>query len=271
MTRFRRDNSASRLILLASALMVLAGCEARYEDEEAKPKFASPCEPMMFEQSRFTVCTAQPGKHTIATDLAPADSDIPFRSLAAFDDAIGKRADRVAMAMNGGMFDADGQPIGYYVEDGRRHTVLNESDGPGNFHLLPNGVFFGGAEGPWRVLETQAFAAQASDRPDFATQSGPMLVVNGELHPRIRSNGESRKIRNGVGVDASGRALFLISEVPVSFGKMARFYRDVLNAENALFLDGTVSQIWDPANGRMDAGYELGPLIVIENRAEARK
>jgi uncharacterized protein YigE (DUF2233 family) len=91
-----------------------------------------------------------------------------------------------------------------------------------------------------------------------------MLVIDGQLHPQIAPDGPSKKIRNGVGVDPNGRAHFVISDAPVSFGKLARYYRDVLRAPNALFLDGTVSQLWDPANGRMDSGPPLGPLVVVE-------
>ena len=51
------------------------------------------------------------------------------------------------------------------------------------------------------------------------TQSGPMLLIDGKLHPEITDDGPSRTRRNGVGVDRQGRAHFVISEGPVSFGK----------------------------------------------------
>ncbi len=200
-------------------------------------------------------------------DLSPDGTDEPYRSLDALSQSIGEREAKLALAMNGGMFDSEGQPIGYYVEDGMRLTVLNENEGPGNFHLLPNGVFFGEtAGGPWRVWETGRFADQVGDRPHFATQSGPMLVINGELHPAFATDGDSRKIRNAVGVDSAGRAHFIISEAPVSLGKLARLYRDVLKVNNALFLDGSVSQIWDPATERLDTGASIGPLILVTDR-----
>jgi uncharacterized protein YigE (DUF2233 family) len=96
-----------------------------------------------------------------------------------------------------------------------------------------------------------------------------MLVINGKLHPEITQDGPSRMIRNGVGVDSEGRAHFVISDGPLSFGQLARFYRDVLKTPNALYLDGNVSALWDPASGRMDAGVPIGPLIVVENREKA--
>jgi prepilin-type processing-associated H-X9-DG protein len=93
-----------------------------------------------------------------------------------------------------------------------------------------------------------------------------MLVIDGELHEAFEPDGDSHKIRNGVGIDDAGRAHFVISEAPVSFGKFARYFRDVAKTRNALFLDGSVSSLWDPARGRMDGRAPLGPLIVVERK-----
>ena len=249
------------------SLLLLAACTIRAEGDAEEEVRASICDPIMFEDSPFTHCVAEPGKHSIRMELSPDDTDRPYRSLEALSRELDNEERDLALAVNGGMFNHDGMPIGYYVEDGLRLTVLNQNEGPGNFHLLPNGVFFGeSAEGPWRVWDTQRFAREIEDRPHFATQSGPMLVVNGDLHPALDFDGTSKKTRNAVGVDAAGRAHFVISEAPVSFGKLARLYRDVLNVNNALFLDGTVSQMWDPARGRLDNGAPIGPIIVVTDR-----
>ncbi|GGD92883.1 hypothetical protein GCM10011515_10770 [Tsuneonella deserti] len=165
------------------------------------------------------------------------------------------------------MFGEDGKPIGYYVKDGERGHELNRNDGPGNFHMKPNGVFFGSG-GQWRVMTADDFYAKVSDRPEFGTQSGPMLLIGGKLHPEITEDGPSRTIRNGVGVDASGRAHFVISEGPVSFGKLARYFRDIPKTSDALYLDGGVSAVWVPAMGRMDARAPIGPMIVVEEKPE---
>lgn len=252
--------------LASIVLLGLAACTIRTEGGEELPR-TSICEPIVFEESPFTHCIAEPGEHFIAMDLSADDADQPYRSLDAFSEAMGASENSIALAVNGGMFDPEGQPIGYYVEEGLRFTVLNQNEGPGNFHLLPNGVFFGEtAEGPWRVWETERFADSIGERPYFATQSGPMLVISGELHPAFDPDGTSRKIRNAGGVDAAGRAHFIISEAPVSFGKLARLYRDVLNVNNALFLDGSVSQMWDPASERLDKGAPIGPIILVTDR-----
>ena len=253
-------------LMLYCCLGALAGCQQKAEEDSvaAAVRGEPACEPVMFEDSPLTHCTADPAQHRIRTVLG-RESGEPYRSLKAMADDRPGDAPAVAFAMNGGMFDEDGYPVGYYVSTRRRLTVLNTNDGPGNFHLKPNGVFYGTGDA-WAVLDSETFAAEVTGRPDFATQSGPMLVIEGELHEAFDADGESLKIRNGVGVDEAGRAHFVISEAPVSFGKFARYFRDVAKTPNALFLDGSVSALWDPARNRMDARAPLGPLIVVERK-----
>ena len=259
-----------RAALAGLLLAALAACSQQAEEESVRTladQGPPPCQPVVFEETPLTHCTADPRRHRTITVLGREDGD-PYRSLKAMADDRPGDAPAVAFAMNGGMFDEDGRPVGYYVSSRRRLTVLNQNEGPGNFHLKPNGVFFGSGE-EWRVLDSETFAAEVTQRPEFATQSGPMLVIEGELHEAFEPDGESVRIRNGVGVDDAGRAHFVISEEPVSFGKFARYFRDVAKTPNALFLDGSVSALWDPANNRMDARGPLGPLIVVEKRARA--
>lgn len=248
-----------------TSVLLLAACSS---DATPKPPAPPPpaCESATFEGTAFTHCTATPGRHTIHTVLGPKGG-APYRSLSQL--ALGRpaKSHAVAFATNGGMFDAAGYPIGYYAQDGERLHKLNTNEGWGNFHLMPNGVFYGDAAGHWAIRTTQDFADNVTDRPDFGTQSGPMLVIAGKLHPKIEADGPSLKLRNGVGVDAQGRAHFVIADQPVSFGKLARYFRDGLKCPNALFLDGSVSSLWDPEHGRVDGGPPLGPLIVVEKTA----
>ena len=105
----------------------------------------------------------------------------------------------------------------------------------------------------------------------FATQSGPMLLIDGKLHPRFERDGQSRNIRNGVGIAPDGTATFVISDDLVSFGKLARFFRDRVKAENALYFDGSVSSLWNPPAARRDSFVELGPMVVVLRREEAER
>jgi len=259
---------AATLTLVAA--LALVSCGEKKSDKDL-PEILQPpraaCEKVVFEQIPLTLCTADPTKNAIHTALKP-EAGPPYRSLASYAASRPSDAEPVAFAMNAGMFDDDGEPIGYYVEDGERLHELNRAAGPGNFHMLPNGVFFG-SDGVWEVRTAEDFFENVTSRPTFGTQSGPMLVINGELHPDIDPDGTSLRIRNAVGVDSKGRALFAISDAPISFGKLARFYRDTLKVPNALYLDGTVSSLWDPEHDRLDSGFPIGPLIVVEKRAKA--
>jgi uncharacterized protein YigE (DUF2233 family) len=166
--------------------------------------------------------------------------------------------------MNAGMFDATGAPIGLFVANGRESQALNQQTGPGNFHMQPNGVFFvDGARQP-HVATTADYAAGGA-QPVWATQSGPMLVIAGKLNAQFSQDGTSRYVRNGVGV-RDGVAYFVISEAAVSFGKFARFFRDGLKCQNALYFDGAVSSLWVPSAGRRDDGSLLGPMVVVSAR-----
>jgi uncharacterized protein YigE (DUF2233 family) len=261
-----------RRLPLVALLTLVAGCDEAppvapqpLETTATGPQMPSACRDVVFEDQHLTDCVADPAQHRIRTALSGPDGT-PLRGFAALAGSRGASDAPVAFAVNAGMFDQDGNPIGYFVQDGERLQTLNRNDGGGNFHLKPNGVFFGDAEGQWQVMETEAFYHGVTDRPAFGTQSGPMLVVDGELHPEFSDNGDSLKIRNGVGVDGQGRAHFVLSAGPISFGSFARYFRDEVGARDALFLDGQVSQLWDPATDRLDNGVPIGPMIVVEIR-----
>ncbi|MEM9850531.1 MAG: phosphodiester glycosidase family protein [Pseudomonadota bacterium] len=176
--------------------------------------------------------------------------------------ALNRAGQRLVFAMNAGMYHQDRSPVGLYVEAGRETAPLITADGPGNFGLLPNGVFCFG-DGRAQVVESRAFAAA---RPDcrFASQSGPMLVIAGALHPRFLRASTSRFTRNGVGVgDGGRRAVFVIADEPVTFHEFGTYFRDRLGLRDALYFDGNVSRLWLPAVGRRDFGFALGPVVGV--------
>lgn len=212
----------------------------------------------MFEGSQFTVCEAGDGKIEL---IAAGVKERPIRRLAELEASLGGRAARVAFAMNAGMYDQDGRPIGLAIAEGKQKHAINRRKGGGNFHLMPNGVFQVRSDGSAQIVTSDKWTASPDVR--LATQSGPMLVINGKVHPAFDPDGSSRFIRNGVGIGASGRPVFVISDDAVSLGKFARFFRDQLKARNALFFDGAVSALWDPANGRRDLTKPLGPMVVV--------
>jgi uncharacterized protein YigE (DUF2233 family) len=245
--------------LLFCALLSLATCrESAPAPARAANSAQSACQEQAFEGDRFVVCEAGRGRIELA---AAARNETPARTFSELEARLGPRADKVAFAMNAGMYGEDGRPIGLAIVEGRQVRAINRRKGGGNFHLMPNGVFQVFRDGRAEVVTTENWTASPDIR--LATQSGPMLVTDGKLHPAFDHDGSSRHIRNGVGVAPDGRPLFVISQDAVSLGKFARFFRDRLSCRNALFFDGAVSALWDPANHRRDVTVPLGPLIVV--------
>jgi uncharacterized protein YigE (DUF2233 family) len=219
------------------------------------------CAARDFEGSRFIVCTYD----TARDELRLVSRDVRgayVRNFAALTAHLGADVRRLRFAMNAGMYDETGAPIGLFVAEGAEEEDLSRTDGPGNFHMKPNGVFWQSENGDVHVDTADIYAAEPR-AARWATQSGPMLVIDGELHPRFQPDGPSRYLRNGVGVRGDRTAYFVISSGVVSFGRVARFFRDELDCDDALFLDGSVSSLWSPELDRRDETSALGPMIVV--------
>ena len=68
--------------------------------------------------TKFTVCTFDPRHEDIRLFWRGADGR-PYGSLAALADSLKPKGQRLAFAMNAGMFKEDQSPVGLYVEGGR--------------------------------------------------------------------------------------------------------------------------------------------------------
>ncbi|KFE34034.1 phosphodiester glycosidase family protein [Thioclava atlantica] len=225
----------------------------------AAPAFAqAPCRDLSFDGAGYTVCEVAAG-----ADLRMYLND-PDGNLIGTPERLSElvpAGEHLVFAMNAGMYHPDRAPVGLFVEDGQELHRIVTSEGPGNFGLLPNGVFCIGET--FAVIESRAFAA---DPPAcrYASQSGPMLVIDGDLHPKFLADGTSKHIRNGVGVSEDGQtAWFAISDQPVTFHAFARLFRDELGARNALYFDGKVSRLTVPSQGREDLGLPMGPIVAL--------
>jgi uncharacterized protein YigE (DUF2233 family) len=253
------------LWLILIAALCLLGWIHYTKPQTIKTHAKSACTERRFERSAFIICAVDPVRHDLALVLNGSDGK-PLRSLPALATHLSNTSDAVTFAMNAGMYDLTGNPIGLYVENGIELHPLNRRMGAGNFHIVPNGVFWKDKTGQ-HVATTDDFAAMTSISPTYATQSGPMLVINGIINQHFSPDGESRNIRNGVGIDVAGKSWFVISKEPVSFGKFARLFQDELQCPNALYLDGLVSSLWDGSTGRADRKFPLGPLLVVTEKA----
>ena len=189
------------------------------------------------------------------------DAGQPLKSFAALDRLVGRRGEKVVFAMNAGMFRPDFSPAGLFVAQGGEVVPVNLSEGDGNFFLKPNGVFVLSRSGA-RVVESSKYSALAEPALE-ATQSGPMLVQGGVIHPKFNLNSQSRHIRNGVGVRSTNEVVFAITEEPVTFHEFATLFRDILGCPDALYLDGFVSGLYAPDLNRNDRRTDLGPIIAV--------
>ena len=217
------------------------------------------CQELRQDKNIYAVCTLDASKADLRVFLND-DAGAPLAQFSAVETQLADAGQTLSFAMNGGMYHEDRTPVGLLIENGEERMRLIRGASPGNFGLVPNGVFcIQGARAD--VIETEAYAA-APPPCTFATQSGPMLVIDGALHPRFLSDSTSRYIRNGVGTSADGqRVVFVISRIPVTFHEFARFFRDDLGLPNALFLDGNISRIYAPPLNRHDKGFRMGPII----------
>ncbi|MEW6422053.1 MAG: phosphodiester glycosidase family protein [Deinococcota bacterium] len=177
----------------------------------------------------------------------------PYRTFEEVATRLQKQGERVLFATNSGIYGPGLVPLGLHIEEGRTLVGLNSARSGGNFALLPNGVFWvkGDRAG---VTETQVYRRQKI-QPTFATQSGPLLVQRGHLHPAFNKGSSSFKVRSGVGVCRDGRVRFAVSAGPVNFHSFAVFFRDVLGCPDALYLDGSISAYATPNTNTQFADF----------------
>jgi uncharacterized protein YigE (DUF2233 family) len=210
-------------------------------------------------EKRFTVITVDTSRERLDVFLND-DKAKPFKRFDRLSSWLKMRNKRLRFAMNAGMYHRNFTPVGLLVIDGKQLSPLNLSNASGNFFLKPNGVFLVSASGP-QVIESSEYPAKAN-RVLIATQSGPLLLRNGIIHPAFKQQSTSRLIRNGVGVSGS-KAYFVISDKPVNFHEFAVFFRDELKCQDALYLDGVVSSVYSTELNRNDRNTNLGPILGI--------
>mgnify|MGYP003669223867 FL=1 len=233
----------------------------------ARPADAATCRSETYAGNKYSICNVDLTKESLQLFLKGSDGQV-YGHFGNVDAALAERGQQLGFAMNAGMYHEDRAPVGYYVENRQEVQRVISSDGPGNFGLLPNGVLCL-RDGRADVFETSVFLR---DQPSCvsATQSGPMLVIDGALHPKFLKDSTSRYIRNGVGTTADGRrAVFVISDNTVTFYEFGTLFRDHLKLPNALYFDGSVSRLRAPDLGRDDVGFgALVPIIGVVEPAQ---
>ncbi len=171
-------------------------------------------------------------------------------SFARLREHLGPRSSDLKFAINAGIFSRDYEPLGLHVEESNVLRSLNlrsVENGQVNFYMKPNGVFYLTDQTPG-ILESDEFA-RSGIRPRIASQSGPLLVRAGKIHPSFKPGSSNLHWRSGVGLTKSNQVVFVISLTAINFHDFARLFLARLACDNALYLDGDICAIYLPELG----------------------
>ena len=174
---------------------------------------------------------------------------------------------RLEFATNGGIYQQGGAPLGLLVVEGRQlHRLNRRTKAHGNFYLQPNGVFLIGEHGP-RIITTEDYPPADTKWVKQATQSGPLLVINGKRNGQLPVG--ASLVRNGVGVRGSS-VFFVVADAGVTFHEFADFFVRVLHCTDALYLDGNISGAWYAGTAGVGSvsGSTFGPMIGVTSAVE---
>lgn len=170
--------------------------------------------------------------------------------------------ENVQFLTNSGIYGTDDKPAGLHVEAGQEKHALNTNrTAKGNFHLQPNGVFFIRHDERANVLTTSAYQKYYNKNKciRIATQSGPMLVIDGKVNAIFLKGGNSKHYRSGVCVSKQRVMFFKNTSEAVNFYDFAVFAKS-LGCRNALYLDGKISKFYVP---NMDMLWHLSRFVGI--------
>jgi uncharacterized protein YigE (DUF2233 family) len=180
-----------------------------------------------------------------------------FQNLRSF---VESKKQELLFAMNAGMYKLDQTPQGLYIQQGNLLSPLDTSTAKGNFYLKPNGVFYITTDNKPVVCQTTDFKMNKNIR--YATQSGPMLVIDGTIHPAFKEGSKNLNIRNGVGILPDNKIIFAMSKKEINFYDFAVYFKK-LGCKNALYLDGFVSRVYLPEKEWMQTDGNFGVMIGV--------
>jgi uncharacterized protein YigE (DUF2233 family) len=190
---------------------------------------------------------------------------LPFRSIGNLNKWLRGKNELLVFAMNGGMYKENNIPLGLFIAQGTEETPLDTSSGDGNFYLKPNGVFYITRDDKPQICTTPRF--RNNGRIKYATQSGPMLVTNNQIHPAFKKGSERKNIRNGVGILPGNKAIFVLSKKPLSLYDFAAYFKG-LGCRDALYLDGFVSRMYLPEQQWLQEDGDFGLIIGVTRPLE---
>lgn len=192
------------------------------------------------------------------------DNGETFKSIQNLKNYVENKNLTLIFAMNGGMFNKDFSPQGLFIQNKTTLAVLDTADGNGNFYLKPNGVFYITSDNIPLVCRTSDF--KDNGKIKYATQSGPMLIIDGKIHSAFKDGSTNLNIRNGVGILPDNKVVFAMSKTGINFYDFAKYFQN-LGCKNALYLDGFVSRTYLPEKKWTQTDGNFGVIIgVIEKK-----
>ncbi|HEV7333265.1 MAG TPA: phosphodiester glycosidase family protein [Flavisolibacter sp.] len=188
------------------------------------------------------------------------DNGQPFRSIGRLKAWLEGKGQTLVFAMNAGMYKRGNTPQGLLIQDFQQLVPLDTASGRGNFYLKPNGVFYTTREKKAFIVTTENFRSDSDIQ--LATQSGPVLLARGRIHPAFTKGSKNGNIRNGVGILPNGKVLFAMSVEEVNLYDFATYFRD-RGCREALYLDGLVSRTYLPEKQWMQTDGDFGAIIAV--------
>jgi uncharacterized protein YigE (DUF2233 family) len=188
------------------------------------------------------------------------DKNEKFNSIGNLKNWLEGQKKTLVFAMNGGMYMEDRTPLGLYIENKKQFRPLNKARGSGNFYLQPNGVFYITTDNKAAICETNNFTNKGKIK--YATQSGPLLVVDGAINSVFTKGSSNNNIRNGVGVLPNGEVVFAMSKSLINFYDFAKYFQD-MGCQYALYLDGFVSRTYLPEKNWVQTDGDFGVIIGV--------
>lgn len=221
-------------------------------------------ERVVFKDQSFDCYIAKMDKEHIQLFWCDDEENRPYLSLSNLKNYLNKKGKQLVFASNAGMYMGNNSPQGLFIRNGVELVAIEKKkDGYGNFYLQPNGVFFIDTNGIARVVTTENFLKEKPKAVKYATQSGPMLVIDDMINEKFTKGSENKNIRNGVGIIDSMRVVFVVSNQRVNFYDFASLFKEKYGCRNALYLDGAISETYLPELARLQLGGNFGPMIGI--------
>lgn len=223
-----------------------------------------------YQRHRYIEATITLDQLTLTQHWIDPEIEKSYSSLNNLNSAVRRQKQQLLFAVNSGIYTKEYTPLGLYIENKQLLMPLNlvkSNEGQGNFALLPNGVFYITDKNRAHVVDTDRFHQQFQGQYDSirdAVQSGPMLIINGEYNPYFIPKSDSLRIRSGVCASDNGRKVtFVVTEDRVNFYEFASYFKEKLQCDNALYLDGTLARM--SVNGKVYGAsfWQAKPLVGI--------